>query len=57
MNKRSDKILKIRKRIQDYNKFIIEYGFDSENDIFIEEGISKFIEELDEIEKEIEDEK
>jgi hypothetical protein len=57
MDNKSDKILKIRKKLQDYNKFIIEYGFDSENDIFIEEGISKFIEELDEIEKEIEDEK
>ena len=57
MNKRSDKILKIRKRIQDYNKYIMEYGFDSENDIFINEDISKIMEELGELEKEIEDEK
>ena len=57
MNKRSDKILKIRKRIQDYNKYIMEYGFNSENDIFINEDISKIMEDLDELEKEIEDEK
>jgi hypothetical protein len=57
MNKRSDKILKIRKRIQDYNKYIMEYGFDSENDIFINEDISKIMVDLDELEKEIEDEK
>ena len=57
MNKRRDKILKIRKKLQDYNKFIIEYGFNSENDIFINEDISKIINELDELEKELENEK
>tara|TARA_R110000772_G_scaffold167420_1_gene279146 strand:+ start:1076 stop:1276 length:201 start_codon:yes stop_codon:yes gene_type:complete len=57
MKKRSEKILKIRKKLQDYNKFIIEYGFNSENDIFINEDISKIINELDELEKELENEK
>ena len=57
MNKRRDKILKIRKKLQDYNKFIMEYGFNSENDIFINEDISKIINELDELEKELENEK
>ena len=57
MKKRSEKILKIRKKLQDYNKFIIEYGFNSENDIFINEDISKIINDLDELEKELENEK
>ena len=57
MNKRRDKILKIRKKVQDYNKYIMEYGFNVENDIFINEDISKIINELDELEKEIENEK
>tara|TARA_B110000285_G_C14636758_1_gene385853 strand:- start:59 stop:259 length:201 start_codon:yes stop_codon:yes gene_type:complete len=57
MKKRSEKILKIRKKLQDYNKFIMEYGFNSENDIFINEDISKIINELDELEKELENEK
>ena len=57
MKKRSEKILKIRKKLQDYNKFIMEYGFNPENDIFINEDISKIINELDELEKELENEK
>jgi hypothetical protein len=57
MKKRSEKILKIRKKLQDYNKFIMEYGFNSENDIFINEDISEIINELDELEKELENEK
>ena len=57
MKKRSEKILKIRKKLQDYNKFIMEYGFNHENDIFINEDISKIINELDELEKELENEK
>ena len=57
MNKRRDKILKIRKKLQDYNKFIMEYGFNPENDIFINKDISKIINELDELEKELENEK
>ena len=35
----------------------MEYGFNSENDIFINEDISKIINELDELEKELENEK
>jgi hypothetical protein len=57
MKKRSEKILKIRKKLQDYNKFIMEYGFNPENDIFINEDISKIINDLDELEKELENEK
>jgi len=57
MNKRRDKILNIRKKLQYYNKFIMEYGFNSENDIFINEDITKIIKDLNELEKEIENEK
>ena len=57
MDKRKEKILGIRKKIQDYNKFILEYGFNSDNDIFIKENIEIFLKELDELEKEINDEK
>jgi len=57
MEDRKEKILKIRKKIQDYNKFILEYGFNEERDIFINEDISKILDELDELEKEIKNEK
>lgn len=57
MNEKREKILKIRKKIQDYNKFILEYGFNQERDIFINEDISKILDELDELEKEINNEK
>ena len=57
MEDRKEKILKIRKKIQDYNKFILEYGFNSEQDIFIKEGTTKILDELEELEKEINDEK
>lgn len=51
-----DKILTIRKKIQDYNKFILEYGFNSDKDIFIKENINEFLNELIELEKKIKDE-
>lgn len=57
MNEKREKILKIRKKIQDYNKFILEYGFNSEQDIFIKEGTTKILDELEELEKEINNEK
>jgi hypothetical protein len=57
MEDRKEKIIKIRKKIQDYNKFILEYGFNEERDIFINEDISKILNELDELEKEIKNEK
>lgn len=57
MEDRKEKILKIRKKIQDYNNFILEYGFNEERDIFISEDITKILDELDELEKEINNEK
>jgi hypothetical protein len=57
MNEKREKILKVRKKIQDYNKFILEYGFNQERDIFINEDISKILDELDELEKEFGNEK
>jgi len=57
MNGKRERILKIRKKIQNYNKFILEYGFNQERDIFINEDISKILDELEELEKEINNEK
>jgi hypothetical protein len=57
MSDKKEKILNIRKKIQDYNKFIMEYGYNSENDIFIIENLSKLLNELDDLEKELEHEK
>jgi hypothetical protein len=57
MSDKKEKILNIREKILDYNKFIMEYGFNQDNDIFIVENISKLLDELDELEKEINDEK
>jgi hypothetical protein len=57
MTDKKEKILNIREKILDYNKFIMEYGFNQDNDIFIVENISKLLDELDELEKEINDEK
>lgn len=57
MSDKKEKILGIRKKIQDYNKFILEYGFNPDSDIFIKENIEIFLKELDELEKEINDEK
>ena len=37
-----EEILKIRKKIKDFQKYIAEYGFNSEQDIFIKEEIEGF---------------
>jgi len=57
MEERKEKILKIRKKIKDYNKFISEYGFNQEKDIFINEGLDEILKDLDKLEKEINSEK
>jgi hypothetical protein len=57
MEDRKEKILKIREKIQNYNKFISEYGFNPDKDIFIKEDINDILNELSNIEKEINDEK
>jgi predicted DNA binding CopG/RHH family protein len=57
MEERKEKILRIRKKIEDYNKFISEYGFNEDNDIFIKEDIDNILKELDEIEIDVENEK
>lgn len=57
MSDKKERILNIRKKIQDYNKFIMEYGFNRDNDIFIKENISKILKELDELENELKNEK
>jgi hypothetical protein len=57
MKDKKEKILIIRNKIENYNKFLLEYGFNREKDIFIDDDLSKLLEELDELEKEINDEK
>jgi hypothetical protein len=57
MSDKKERILNIKKKIQDYNKFIMEYGFNQDNDIFIKENISKILKELDELETELKNEK
>lgn len=52
-----NEFLKMRKKINDYNKFIVEYGFNSEQDIFIKKDLEDFLKILEEKEKEINDEK
>lgn len=56
MSDKKERILNIRKKIQDYNKFIMEYGFNQDSDIFIKENISKILKELDELETELKNE-
>lgn len=51
------KILEIRKKINNYSKFISEYGFNKEKDIFIIEDISRILKDLDELEKKLKNEK
>ncbi len=57
MSDKKERILNIRNKIQDYNKFILEYGFNQEKDIFIKDDLSKLLDDLNELEKEINDEK
>jgi hypothetical protein len=57
MKDKKEKILNIRNKIENYNKFLLEYGYNREKDIFIDDDLSKLLEELDELEKEINDEK
>lgn len=57
MKDRREKILSIRKKIENYHIFIGEYGFNEDKDIFIKEDIDKILNELDELENEIKHEK
>ncbi len=50
-------ILNIIKKINNYNKYILEYGFNSENDIFIKEDIEDIKEYLNKTLNELKDEK
>ena len=57
MKDKKEKILNIRNRIQNYNKFILEYGFNPDQDIFIKKDLEDFLKILEEKEKELNDEK
>lgn len=53
----SENIIKIVKKINNFKRYILEYGFNEENDIFIKEGLVKLNEELENILNEIKYEK
>jgi NAD(P)H-flavin reductase len=51
MENKEQTILEIRKKVQDFQKYIAEYGFNSEQDIFIQEEIEELDKTLNNIEK------
>jgi hypothetical protein len=53
MENKEQIILKIRKKVQDFQKYIAEYGFNSEQDIFIKEDIEEFEKTLNNLEEKI----
>lgn len=53
---KTKELLKIRKKVQNFYKYIMEYGFNEEQDIFIKEEIKKMKNFLVEYQKEIENE-
>lgn len=52
-----EKLKSIIKDINNYNKYILEYGYIKETDIFINKNIEEYLDFLDECEKKINDEK
>lgn len=54
--KNTKELLKIREKIQNFYKYILEYGFNDEQDIFIKEEIKKMNNFLDNYQKDIENE-
>ena len=53
MENKEQTILDIRKKVQDFQKYIVEYGFNSEQDIFIKEEIEVFEKTLNNLEEKI----
>jgi|TARA_R110000782_G_scaffold101155_1_gene187812 NAD(P)H-flavin reductase len=51
MENKEQTILEIRKKVQDFQKYIAEYGFNSEQDIFIQEEIEELDKTLNNLEK------
>ena len=51
MENKEQTILEIRKKVQDVQKYIAEYGFNSEQDIFIQEEIEELDKTLNNLEK------
>jgi len=57
MKKRKEKILNIKDRLNEVNILFGKHGINPEHDIFINEELSGLLKELEEIEKEVNDEK
>lgn len=49
-------LLKIRDKIKNFSKYILEYGFNEEQDIFIVNEINKLNDILEDYQKDIENE-
>ena len=54
--KNTKELLKIREKIQNFYKYILEYGFNEEQDIFIVNEINKLNDILEDYQKDIENE-
>ena len=50
-----EKLKSIIKDINNYNKYILEYGYNKETDIFINKNIEEHLNFLDECEKKLKD--
>jgi len=53
----SENIIKIIKKMNNYNKYILEYGFINEDDIFIKEDMKDIKDYLNKTLNELKDEK
>jgi hypothetical protein len=53
----SENIIKIIKKMNNYNKYILEYGFNSEDDIFIKEDMGDIKDYLNKTLNELKNEK
>jgi hypothetical protein len=53
----SENIIKIIKKMNNYNKYILEYGFNSEDDIFIKEDMGNIKDYLNKTLNELKNEK
>ncbi len=54
---KKEKLLDIRDKVINFNKYILEYGYNEDSEIFINKKLDAFLEFIDKYEKEIKNEK
>jgi len=54
---KKEKLLDIRDKVINFNKYILEYGYNEDSEIFINKKLDEFLEFIDKYEKEIKNEK